>query len=97
MSQRFASLLSSAIGGEIAQRNDTNQTLVAIKHRQPTDLKVAHVLEHVLNVLIVKAISDFLTHDVANLDIGTFAFGDTADGDVAVGDHSHQTVILLDR
>ena len=53
--KRFAGRPALARQRQVAERDEADQPLVAIEHRQPTDLSIAHALEHLLDGVIVVA------------------------------------------
>jgi hypothetical protein len=59
--QRLCRFRQGAMGRQIAERDDTNQAFVPIHDRKTSHLELRHVLGHMLNVLVLKAIFDFMT------------------------------------
>ena len=97
LAQRIADALAALGLGEIGQRQDADQPLVAVEHRQPTNLQLAHVLRDVGGILVLVAVPDVTTHHLAHRRPGPLAFGDGPHGDVAVGDGAEQAIIVADR
>src|SRR5688572_16303807 len=56
---RFAGDFLALAARHIAQRNDADQALVAVHHRQAPDLVVAHVLGDVVELLVLEAVLHF--------------------------------------
>src|SRR5262245_48318530 len=83
--------------GKIGQRQDANQPLVAVEHRQAADLLLAHVLLDHRGVLVLEAVFDVAGHDLADRRAPALALGDGPHGNVAVADHADQAVAVLDR
>src|SRR5438105_10246385 len=81
----------------VADRNDADQPLLAVYHRQAPHLDVAHVLCDVVEILVVVAIHDLGAHDLAHRSVGTLARAHRPDGDVTVGDHADEPVVLAHR
>src|SRR3954467_6572975 len=80
--------------GQVADRNDPHQPLLAVDHLQAPHLHVAHVLRDVLELLIVEAVEHFLAHDLAHFRRWRLLLGHGARRDVGVGDHPDQAVAL---
>jgi hypothetical protein len=87
----------AAAGGDVAERDDADEPLVAVHHRQAAHLQVAHVAGNVLQVLVVEAVLDLGAHDIGEARIGALARAHGADRDVAVGDHPDQAVAFAHR
>src|SRR6185295_4629765 len=81
----------------VAERDDAHQALVAVYHRQAPHLDVAHVLRHVLEVVVIEHVLYLRRHDLAHRRVGALALGHRADRDVPVGDHAHQAIVLAHR
>jgi hypothetical protein len=56
----------------VAKRENSNKTLVAIHHRQPTDLLLAHVPRDVLKTFVFEAVLDVRGHYLLDLVSGPF-------------------------
>ena len=95
--ERFAGTVGPVGEREVAERDDPDQPLVAVEHRQPAHLEVGHVLRDVVEVVVVEAVFDLLAHHVAHLGVRALALRHRAHRDVAVGDHADQAVVLADR
>src|SRR5436190_6881157 len=81
--------------GQVAQRNDADQPLVAIQHGKPADLQLAHVARHVGHRFILVDVLHVLGHHIADLAfIRGEAPGDGAYRNVAIAQHTYQAVIL---
>jgi hypothetical protein len=86
-----ADLLRLGLAAQVADRDDADQALLGVDDRQTADLLVAHVLEHLADVLVLAAALHAGGHHVAGgALIDTVAVGDRADHDVTVGDHAEQ-------
>src|SRR5215475_2754619 len=83
--------------GQIAEGNDTDEALLVIEYRQPTDLLIGHGLSKITDLIALEAVLDLSTHHVADTGVRTEALGDPSDSDIAVRDHSHQTLVVADR
>src|SRR5215813_4509244 len=83
--------------GQIAEGNDTNEALLVIEYRQPTDLLIGHGLGKITDLIVLEAVLDLGAHHVADTGFRTEALGDPSHGDIAVRDHSHQTLVVADR
>src|SRR5262249_59261664 len=59
--------------GDIGERDDPDQALVAIDHRQTTHLLLSHVAGCVFDVLVVENVLDVVGHDVAHVRLRTLA------------------------
>jgi hypothetical protein len=95
--QCFAGVHGLAVRGEIAERDDAHQPLVAVEHGQATHLDIAHVLQHGADFLVIEAIFDVRCHDIADRRFRTFAQGNAAHRDIAVSDHADQLIAVGDR
>src|SRR5690242_2310980 len=96
--QRVLGMRAILLDGEIAERDDADQTLVAAQHRQAAHLKLAHIARYVVDRLVLEDIFDVGRHDVAHLAIlWLLAGGDGAYDDVAIGYHADEPVVLADR
>src|SRR3546814_20327396 len=62
VAQRLAGLARIAITGKIGDRHDADEALVAVDYRQTANLDIAHILEHIIDVLVVKTIFDLIAH-----------------------------------
>src|SRR5215469_16432747 len=76
-----------ALKREIAQRDDTDEPLISVHYRETPYLQLRHVLNHVHNFFILKAIFNLLAHCILNHGIRPLFLDDTADRNVAIGDH----------
>src|ERR1700682_1931453 len=85
------------IAGEVTQRNDADQPLVAIDDRQAPDLGLAHVARHIVDFIGVEAVEHFLAHDIGDLGVRRLALSYRADDDIAVGDDADQPIVVADR
>src|SRR5215472_13149280 len=83
--------------GQIAEGNDTDEALLVIEYRQPTDLLIGHGLSKITDLIALEAVLDLGAHHVADTGVRTEALGDPSDSDIAVRDHSHQTLVVADR
>src|SRR5688572_4067382 len=97
LAHRFADDFLAFAARYIAERDDADEALVAVDHRQAPDLVVAHVLGDMVELLVVEAVLNFRAHYLAHRGVGPLACRDSADGDVAVGDHADQAVVLAHR
>src|SRR5215468_5472228 len=82
---------------QISEGNDTNEALLVIEHRQPTDLLIGHSLGKITDFIALKAVLDLGAHHVADTGFRTEALRDPSHGDIPVSDHSHQTLVVADR
>src|SRR6185503_2398321 len=94
---RFARGLLVFLLRDVAERDDADQPLLAVHHRQAPHLDIAHVLGHVLEILVFEDVLYFLAHDLAHRRVRAFAQRHRADRDVAVGNHAHEPVVLSHR
>ena len=62
--------------GQIAEGNDTNEALLVIEYRQPTDLLIGHGLSKITDLIALEAILDLGAHHVADTGFRTEALGD---------------------
>src|SRR5262249_24095462 len=83
--------------GQIAEGNDTNEALLVIEYRQPTDLLIGHGLGKITDLIVLEAVLDLGAHHVADPGFRTEALGNPSPADIAVRDHSHQTLVVADR
>src|SRR5690606_7767742 len=83
--------------GDVAQRHYTDQTFLAIEYRKPTQLVFRHVFSYVLNIFIIKAVTDMFAHDLAHRSVAIKTFGHGADGNVAVCDHADQSILVFNQ
>lgn len=82
--------------GDISQRQDPDESLISVQHRQAPDLMVSHSLGRNLDVLILQADDQVISrHHLTHLG-GEWveSVGGRADGNVAIGDHPDQSVHL---
>src|SRR5205814_5923671 len=94
---RFARLTVACGHGNVCERQDANEAFVPADHRQTPDLDIAHIVDDVLDVLVIEAVPYILRHDVEHLGIRTLALGNAANRDVAVSDHAYEPIIVGDR
>src|SRR5262249_55061468 len=80
-------LWQRAVGRQIAQRDDADEAFLPIHHWQTPDLELRHILGHMIYLLILEAVFDFMAHDVADFSSRPFPLGHAANRDVAVGNH----------
>src|SRR5688572_14751957 len=90
-------LLAVAIERHVAERDDPDQTLVPAHHRQPAHLVLAHVVDDVVEFLILEAVADLGRHRLAYLGVRPPALRHGTDGDVPVREHADQAVVLAHR
>ncbi|OWK22777.1 hypothetical protein AJ87_45430 [Rhizobium yanglingense] len=69
---------------QIAKRQYADQPFVPINHRNAPDLLIGKVLADFVGVLIIKAVSDFGRHDIADLRLRSLPLGNRANRDVAI-------------
>src|SRR3981081_1716318 len=83
---------------QIAERDDPDQPLVAIEHRQPAHLPRRHLAGALVGVLVLEAEAHLARHRLAHrCFLWVTSLRDAAHGDVAVGDHADEAIILADR
>src|SRR5439155_6556391 len=82
--QPFPSRTIAVDDGNVSERQDADEALATIDDRQAPDLNVSHVEGDLLEVLVVKAVFDLGSHDVAHLGVRSLALSNAAIGDVAV-------------
>ena len=70
--------------GDVRQRDDADQALVAVDHGKPPHLQVAHVLGHMGDAPAVEALFHVARHDLAGPGVRPFALGDGANWLLAV-------------
>src|SRR5215216_155579 len=92
--QRRARAVAALNQCDVTQRNDADELLVSVEHRQATNLNLTHVRAHFVEILIVVAILYVGCHHVADPSLRTPAHADPADRDVAVGDHADQALVI---
>src|SRR3546814_7386510 len=97
VAQRLAGLARIAITGKIGDRHDADEALVAVDYRQTANLDIAHILEHIIDVLVVKTIFDLIAHHLADTLLRPAPGGNAADCDIAVGDDSYEPVVIGNR
>src|SRR5215467_6219047 len=83
--------------GQIAEGNDTNEALLVIEHRQPTDLLVGHTLGKITDLIGLKTVLDLGAHHVGDTGFRTGASRDPSHGEIPVSDYSHQTLVVAHR
>src|SRR3546814_17241549 len=88
VAQRLAGLARIAITGQIGDRHDADEALVAVDYRQTANLDIAHILAHIIAVLVVKTIFDLLSHHHADTLIGPALGRHAADLDTATAAQS---------
>ena len=84
--------------GEVAERHDADQLLVAVDDDDAPNLTLAHEARRLVDVIVLEAIRNVGGHDIAHArarDVATFS--DAADGDVAVGDGADDAFAVADR
>ncbi|EGE56539.1 hypothetical protein RHECNPAF_6420090 [Rhizobium etli CNPAF512] len=86
-----------ALHGEIAKRDDADQPLASVQHRQAPHLKIPHVVKNVFQIFVIEAVLDIGTHYIPDLCVGTFALCHATNGNVAISDHPDQPIILCHR
>jgi hypothetical protein len=74
-----------------------NQALLPVQDGQAADLVLAHVLDHMVDILVLEAIFHVLGHDLADLRVRALARRQAAHDDVAVGDHADDAIMIADR
>src|SRR5919201_3762614 len=57
-------LLVAGLHGQVAQRDDADQPLVTVEHRQPADLVLLHQPGRLGDVLVLEDVNDVRRHDV---------------------------------
>src|SRR6266542_5545363 len=82
---------------QVAERDDTDEALLAVHHRQTPHLDVGHVLADVRSFFILEAVHDLPRHRLAHLGVGPLALGTGADRGIAVGDSAGQMVAVGHR
>src|SRR6516162_664536 len=82
---------------QIAERDDSDEPLIAIHYWETPYLQLRHILNHVRNLFILKAVFDLLAHYILNRRIRPLSLGDTTDRDVTTGDHADQLVLFTNR
>src|SRR5262245_45372730 len=82
--------------GDITKGNNADQSLVTIDHREASHLDVGHARSDLIKLLIVEAVTEVETHDLAHLLVRTFTFSHGSNGDVAVGNDPNKPVIFAD-
>src|SRR5215213_11590189 len=65
--QGFLALFLGPAGRQIAERDDADEPLVAVQHRQPPHRPLAHLAADLLRVLVLEAEADLLRHRIAHL------------------------------
>ena len=92
-----AGRIALAVRRQIAERDDADEMLVTVDHRQAANLMIAHQLDDVVDVIVVEAPPHIVRHDVLHArGVGREAGGRGPDGDVAVGHHAAQTSSVTD-
>src|SRR3546814_14944253 len=81
VAQRLAGLARIAITGKIGDRHDADEALVAVDYRQTANLDIAHIIEHIIDVLVVKTIFDLIAHHLADNRLGPAPGGNATDSD----------------
>jgi hypothetical protein len=94
--QSLARASGCAIRGKIADRNDTDQSLVTINDRQPANLDIAHVAQDVIDLLVFEAVFHLGAHHVPHPSVRTFTLGNSTHRYIAVGDHPDKSVSVTD-
>src|SRR3546814_5613100 len=70
VAQRLAGLARIAITGKIGDRHDADEALVAVDYRQTAKLDIAPILEHIIDVLVVKTIFELIAHHLEDTSLG---------------------------
>src|SRR6516164_3476622 len=95
--QRSCGFRQRSLDRQIAQRDDSDEPLIAVHYWETPYLQRRHVLNHVRNLFILKAVFDLVAHYVLNRRIRSLSLGDTSDCDVTIGDHADQPVMFTDQ
>ncbi len=82
---------------DVGERDDTHQTFATVEHGQPPQFDVGHVVRHLVDVVIGKAVFHLHAHHIAHRSLRSLSGGHCAHRDVAVGDHADQPVVLTHR
>ncbi len=97
MPVRAMPALRAVLQGAVGECHDADQALVAIDHRQTAQLEVAHVLDDVLDVLVVEAVFHVRCHGIAYRRGAAFFSRHRANRNIAVGDAADQTITVTNR
>jgi hypothetical protein len=88
----------SALRGQVSERQNPDQVLIAIDNQDPTDLARLHQPFGCFCVFVLIAMNDLMGHDIANpRGKWVTAPGDASNGDVTISEHAHDLVPLADR
>src|SRR5579863_8301404 len=98
-SQRIAGSARVRPVRDIRERDDSDQPFLAVQHGQAPYLELGHIVCHVVDILVLKAVLDALArHYFPN---GRASWISTmtipSDSYVPVRDHADQAIILRDR
>src|SRR6266702_1570447 len=64
--QRAAGVACTVGEGDVAERQDSHQTLVVVQHRQPTHLEIGYGVRNCIEIIVLEAVFHFLAHDLAD-------------------------------
>src|SRR5439155_24204369 len=97
--QDFArELVITGVHGQVTERDNPHELLVAVEHQQPADLPVLHELGCLFDIVVRQAMHDPAGHDITSgTGPGVAGLGYPSDHDIAVRHHSRQAVIFADR
>src|SRR5438874_116016 len=76
------------------EADDSAKPLLLVDDGQAADLRLAHLVGDLLDVLVDTRADDVVGHEVAHRRVRTIALRHAAHGDVAVGDHAEQPLAL---
>ena len=83
---------------DVAEREHADQVLLPVEHRHAADAGIAHLLEHVVERLVLEAGARLAAHHLLERRVGRgAALGDAAHDDVAVGDHADEAIAFAHR
>src|ERR1043166_6361386 len=64
--ERAPGRLAALLMRDVAERDDADEALLAVDHRQPPHLGLAHVARDVVELLVFEAVEDLRRHHVAD-------------------------------
>jgi hypothetical protein len=85
------------LSGKIAERDNADETLIAVHYRQSVHLEISHILGDMPGILILEAVFDLTRHRIADFAVRSFAIANPADCNVTIADHANEMVALADR
>jgi hypothetical protein len=85
------------LSGKIAERDDADETLIAVHHRQAAHLEISHILGDMRGILILEAVFDLTRHRIADFAMRSFAVANPANRNVTIADHADEVIALADR